>query len=282
MDGIGCLQLDPAGGCRFPKKLQQEQAQLGNDHIIGEGIHQFMLPEHLPKQLNRLPGGFKLPVQQGCQIAAIQIKGQCHIPGCYIHIGILHMPLVGTVENHISLIQQQILSIRNRVQASLIHIGQLQHRVGLTGEQEALLLLMIEEGIQSLHPEPVIDPKAVGGTFAHQLRVIPGRYVGRSVTHKRHQAEQDPAFDANRLIQIKMQVGKTVVGYAQHTISGAAVDPGIRRSPEHIDFPVGQYPQMAFVCIFYTLCPFRRNGAKALKGHLIQITDHSPLPRVNR
>ena len=67
------------------------------------------------------------------------------------------MPLIWTVKHHIPLAQQQVLAVGHRVHGALIYIGKLQHGVRLAGEEETLLLFMVEEGVKVGDPKSVAD-----------------------------------------------------------------------------------------------------------------------------
>ena len=68
-------------------------------------------------------------------------------------VRILHMPLVGSVDYKISLLQILLPAVCHTVQTSLLHIQQFCHRIGPTGKQECLLLFPTEGCINCLRAQ---------------------------------------------------------------------------------------------------------------------------------
>ena len=55
------------------------------------------------------------------------------------------------------------------METALIHIGQLRHGMGFSGEQETLLLFLVEKGVQTIHVHLLIHPQAVATPGSHHL-----------------------------------------------------------------------------------------------------------------
>ena len=127
------------------------------------------------------------------------------------------MPLARAVDHQISLLEEQILPVRHGVQRPLIHIGQLRHGMGLAGEQEALLLLLIEEGVNPLHLKLVIHPLAVRAAAATGFRRLGAVQQSIRRACEGADAEKGTGLDAHRLVQIKILIGFAVHADGQHT-----------------------------------------------------------------
>ena len=162
------------------------------------------------------------------------------------------------------------------MEAALIHVGQLRHLVGLAGEDEALFLLLIEEGIEAIHLQAVFHPEVTAVPLAHSLhRSLGGHFSGGRAVNS-HQGEIDAGLDTNSLVQIEVLISVSVVGDAENGharaadqphIFGATVDGGVAAVElESLPQFTAPGPQ--------TTAAFRQNGAKPLETHLIQITDH--------
>ena len=116
------------------------------------------------------------------------------------------MPLVGAVDGHIPLLQQQVLSVGNGVDGALVHIGQLQHGVGLTPEEEARLLFVVEKGVNPLHLDPPGQrqlPDADGQGLRLRPGAVPdGHADGAGLLIGDH-GKADAGIHLDRLIQVE-------------------------------------------------------------------------------
>ena len=135
------------------------------------------------------------------------------------------MPLVGAVNGHNPLGQHQILAAGDAVDAALVHIGQLQHGVLLSPEEEAPLFLVVEEGIHPLHLKPPgqsqlpdrdrqwlrLGPIAVGG-HANGAAFLVGR------NGKPHARE-----DAHGLVQVEILKFLLLLGHSQDAHTGLII-----------------------------------------------------------
>ena len=212
------------------------------------------------------------------QISLDQIKGQCHEPGRHADIRVLHMPLVGTVQHQFPLLQQDILPLHHGVQRALIHIGQLHHGVGFPGKQEALLLLLIEEGVDAVHPELMLGLPEVQLPGREHLRAVLSSHHNRGLLLKGTDPIIDPGLNKGDFIQIEMLKNLPIQTDREHRRSFSAADPGLGRGTENCRIPPAQLQHfIVLIRIFHRLCPFRQNRPKILKGKLVQILDHSCL-----
>ena len=277
---VGGLQLAAGGGGGFPQEQKQQQIQLAQDNVPGQGIRGLLLPEHILEQSHRLLGGGEFPVQQGVQPVSPGGKGNGYIPGGNANVGVLHMPLTGAVDHQVALLQKQILAFGYGVQRPLIHIGQLRHGVGLPGKQEALLLLLVEEGVHVIHLELAIDLRLGKIPGAHFLRRRRSPEQGVRLTDKGGDDEKHPRLDAHGLIQIVVLVVFPVQAYGKHAGAGTAGCPGVGKSAENhrVLLGKGKGRDCVFIKTAGAVGAFRGNGAKALEGNLIQIPDHGHFP----
>ena len=283
VNGVGGLQLAAGGIPGFTQQIQQQQGQLGDDDLIGELVHPLLLPQHLLQQLDGLLGGSEFPVHQGRDVEARQVEGQRHIPGRHADVGVLHMPLSGSINDDVALLQQQVLAVRHAVEAALIHIGQLRHGMGLAGEQEALLLFLVEEGIQAVYPHLLLHPQAAAAPGAHDLGHGLRGHFRRGIALEGHQGEQHAALDTDGLIQIEMLVGFSVMGHGQDAHAGAAGEPDLPFRPVYRR-AAGIQPQALADSALPGgpghMATLRQNGAEPLKAYLVQIADHNQSPRI--
>ena len=161
------------------------------------------------------------------------------------------------------------------MQGTLIHIGQLRHGVGFPGEEEALLLLLIEKGIDPFHPKLMVHPLTVRAAQAHLLRRL--RAVHQSVCRagKGTDAEENLGLDAHRLVQIEILKYLSVQTDGEHAGTVAVGDPGIAGGlPGYCLRGQSYCNGGGFIKALGILGPLRRHAAKALKSNLIQIPDH--------
>ena len=186
------------------------------------------------------------------------------------------MPLVGPVDHQIPLLQQHILSFRHGMQLTAVHIGQLRHGMGFPGKQKPLLFFLVEEGIDSLHPGPLVNPQAAALALAHRLRHGLGTDLNGSLPFERFHREIHIFFHGHRLIQIELLKDFPVTADAQHTGATGAGEPGVRPGPVHrsrcllqIEDQGSPLPRRAG-----RFPPLRQHRTEALKSHLIQIADH--------
>ena len=114
------------------------------------------------------------------------------------------MPLVRAKDGDIALLQQDILTVRHAVQLALIHIGQFRHGMGFTGKEEALLPLLIKEGIQSLHTDLMIHPNTVARALAHLTGLGLSGHGNRCLTFEGNQNKIHTLMDTDGLIQIEL------------------------------------------------------------------------------
>ena len=142
------------------------------------------------------------------------------------------MPLIGAVDYQVSLPQQDILTFHHRVHHALIHIGQLQNGVGLTGEQEALFLFLIEEGVDPFHPELAVHRRLVIGLEPgrrdrpNQLRLLGGVEPYLCTAGEGRHGKVDPIPEGNIFIQAEVPEGFPIGADRQYDHGGAAADQG--------------------------------------------------------
>ena len=280
VDGVGGLQLPGRGGCGLPLKPEQQQIQLVEDDVVGVGVHNLLLPEHILQQRRHALGRGEFPVQQGSQVNAADIKGNGHKPGGDTDVGVLHVPLPRAVEDDVPLPEQKILPVHHAVERALIHVGQLGHGVGFPGKQEALFLFLVEEGVNALHPQLMIHPGAAEGAASQLLRRLLGGHHHRGVPLKRFQEEINPFADDGGLVQIEALVGFPVRAGGQNAHAHAAADPGLRRGAVDHRLRPGQPHGGSIVPeqIPVRLGALGRNAAKAAERDLIQVSDHGNQP----
>ena len=284
VDGVGGLQLSCLGGRGLPLKLKQQQIQLVEDDVVGVGVHKLLLPQHILQKRRHTLGRGEFPVQQGSKVNAADVKGNGHEPGGDADVGVLHVPLPRAVEDDVSLPEQKVLPVYHAVQRALIHVGQLGHGVGFSGKQEALLLFLIEEGVNALHPQLMIYPGAAGGAATQLLRRFLSGHHHRGVPLKRLQKEIDPLADNGGFVQIEALVGFPVRAGGQDAHAHAAADPRLRcgavdhRLRPRQPHSGGVVPEQIPV----RLGALGRNAAEAAERDLIQIADHGNQPPEKR
>ena len=159
------------------------------------------------------------------------------------------MPLTGAIQYQIPLLQQQILTVRYGMQRALIHICQFAHGMSFTGEQEALLLLLIPEGINAFHAELSVHTEAVSMLCADLLRCLLGIQERGCLPHKGTDRKQNIRSDADRLIQIKMLVILTVMAHRQNADTAVKGDPSICLCPEDNGFALRQSQRNSFILL---------------------------------
>ena len=284
VDGVGGLQLSGLGGRGLPLKLKQQQIQLVEDDVVGVGVHNLLLPQHILQKRRHALGRGEFPVQQGSKVNAADVKGNGHEPGGDADVGVLHVPLPRAVEDDVSLPEQKVLPVYHAVQRALIHVGQLGHGVGFPGKQEALLFLLIEEGVNALHPQLMIYPGAAGGVASQLLRRFLSGHHHRGVTLKRLQKEIDPLADNGGFVQIEALVGLPVRAGGQDAHAHAAADPRFRCGAVDHSLRLGQPYRGGIVPeqIPVRLGALGRNAAEAAERDLIQIADHGNQPPEKR
>ena len=185
------------------------------------------------------------------------------------------MPLTGGIDHRFTLMQKPILPIGYRVQAALIHISQLRHMVRLAGEEEALLLFLIEEGVNTGNPQLGIDAQIPDGGGAHPLRRNFGGENDGSLLFIYAQREENIPTDTDGFVQIKVLIVFPVLADGEHAHIAGAVEHGV--APGLVDggFHLGQFHAGGiFGRRLARLGPLRQNGAEALKGYLVQVFDH--------
>ena len=186
------------------------------------------------------------------------------------------MPLIGAKNGNIPLLQQDILAVCHAVQGALIHIGQLRHGMGLTGEHEALLPFLVEEGVKAADMELVIHPIAVGAALSHLLRLGLGTDQHRGIPQEGRQEKLHPGLHIGNFIQIKILEFLTVRRYGQNGFSRLTAEPGFGFGAENRCLLAVQRQDIACfpVGTFFTLFPVRGYRTEALEGYLVQIPNH--------
>ena len=171
--------------------------------------------------------------------------------------------------------QQPVLTVGHGVKAALVHIGQLRHMVGFTGEQEALLLFLIKEGVNAGYPQLGVNAQLPVGSGADALR---GNLRGEdhgSLIFVYTQGEEDVFADMNGFVQIKVLVILPVLADGEHTHIAGTVEHGFGHGLIDRGFHLCQlHADGVFGCWLVGLSPFRKNGTKALKSNLVQVFDH--------
>ena len=101
----------------------------------------------------------------------------------------------------------------------------------------------------------------------------------KSTEHKVH-----PCADTGRFIQVVVLVCFTIAADRQHAHTISERHPGIGLRPANRSFRAGKFPYVSggFIQITNTLGSLRRYGTEALKGHLVQITNHCPSLRTKK
>jgi len=191
------------------------------------------------------------------------------------------MPLVGTVNHQVSLLQQQILPVYYGMQLPLVNIGQLRHRVGFAGKQKALLFLLIEKGINAIHMKLTVFSQQLYGLKTNRLRFLFGgiqRYTG--VSHKGTQGKLHPGFQADRFVQIEVKIFILPGTDGQNGHSAAAGEPGL--AVRHIDGSAVTV-QCSQISILSgkgerSVCSFRQDRAIATEIDLVQVPYHVAAP----
>ena len=281
MYGVGSLEFSAGGGLALPQKGQQQLGQLGQDHIVGEFIHPFLLPEHLLQQVHRLLGGGEFAVDEGGDVKAGNIKGQGDIPGRYADVGVLHVPLAGAVDDDVALLEQQVLAVGHGVDAALVHIGQFRHLVGLTREDKALLLLLIEEGIEAVDLHAVFHAQVSAVPLAHDLRLALGRHLCGGGAINGHERKVYAGLDTDSLIQVEVLIILAVMGDAEDRHACAADQPHILSAAVYrgmVSIKLKGLALFAGTCL-QAAAAFGQNRAEPLETDLIQIADHGTSSR---
>ena len=277
-------QLLPAGGGHLPQEQQKQHIQLGQDHVRGQLVPLLPLPEHALQQPRHRLGGGKLPAQQRLHRPGVDPEGDGDKPGGHPDVRVLHVPLPRAVEHQVALLQNQLLAVGHGVEAAPVHIGQLRHGMGLPGKQEALLLLLIEEGVDALHQHLALHAGVEGGLLPQTIRGHLGIHIGLRGPQKGPQPEADALPDAHGLVQIVFLPGSAVHAYPQHAAAGSGGQPGIGPGPAGNGGLNGELPDLGQAAVKGLLVriPLGRHPPEAPKGELIQIADHAkPLPKKN-
>ena len=186
------------------------------------------------------------------------------------------MPLVRGIDHGIPLVQQPVLAVCHGVQTALVHIGEFRHGMGFPGEQKALLLLLIEKGIDSRHTQLAVNAHTVHHIRAHLLRLdLRGEHDG-SLGFIDIQREEKPLPQRNGLVQVIMLIVLTILadrqdahiaGTAQKRIGPCPEDGGLRLGKLDLNGIPGRG--------LIDLCSLWKDRAKPLKIHLIQVLNHS-------
>lgn len=158
-------------------------------------------------------------MEQWLQRLALQVEGDGDKAGRAVRIGVLHVPLIGAVDGHIPLPQQQLVSAGHGVQASLVHISQFQHGVTLAPEEEPPFLLLVEEGVYPTHLDsPAKGPGLCWGSCPGLAGVArAGDFDGAFGLVGQHRKDH-AGMQAHRLIQIEVAVLRPVGdGQQAHT-----------------------------------------------------------------
>ena len=253
---------------------QNQGAQVGQDHVGRVGIHPFLLPQHLLDQGYCLLRGGEFPVQQGRDVHTLQVEGDGHIPGRDTHIRIVHVPLVGSLEGKLALLQEDVLTVGNGVQLALIHISQLRHGVFLTGENEALLPLLVEEGVDAVNADLTVQPQAGIGAGIDLLGSDSGAKGDLRFALEGIQAEISVGFDTCRLIEVEVLEVDAIVGNGQNAFAAPQIKIGVDSGTVQGDIRHIRRQQKDAVCRLGLFVPVGQKGAEFLKSNRIQILDH--------
>ena len=281
LDDVGILHLTAGRGLGLPQQIEQQQCQLGYDDVRGEAVHMLLLPQHALQQIRGGLGGGEFSIQQRRQLHAAHVEGDGDKPGGHADVGVLHVPLVGAVDYQVALLQQQILPLHHGVQLSLVHIGQLRHGMGLTGEQEALLLLLVEEGIDAVYVKLLVLSQPLHGLGAEEIRPLRrGVHQHAGAALEGAEGELHTLFQGNGLVQVEMQILILSAAHGKNGHACASADPGVglrlidgrtvavQRNGLHLLPGNGRCAVGAF----------RQHGSVAAEIDLIQIPYHGAEP----
>ena len=278
IDRIGGTQTGTRRADLLPQQLQQQNLEHTDHQVRGEGIHPLQLPEHPLQQRHCGLGDAELAIDELLGILAHQVEGDGDVAGAHVHIGILHMPLVGAVQHQITLLQQDVPAVGHGVQGALVHIGQLQGLMGLAGEGEALLLLLVEEGVDAADLDLAAEPELVAGIqTTHLLQLTAAGHVHAGTLLIRMNGKTDAGLDADDLVQIEMAEGLPLCRNGQHGHIRMVAQPNLTVTHIHRALAPDKIPDLTVFSLLGQVTapdPLGFDDAVGLKRKLVQVADH--------
>ena len=180
------------------------------------------------------------------------------------------MPLVGAVDDQIALLQQDVLAVGHGMEGALVHVGQLQGLVGLAGEGEALLLLLVEEGVDAADLDLAAEAELVTGVQPANLPQL----LGMAQLHDGAvlvgmQGKPDTGLDAHGLVQIEMLEDLALTGHGEDGHVGMVAEPDLvlahpdgALAPEKLQL----FPALGLRSLIPAPAALGFDDAKGLKG----------------
>ena len=249
--------------------------ELGDDHIRGKGVLSLLSPEHLLQERDGLLGHGQLPVVQGGQIPALHVERDGDESGSYADIGVLHVPLVRGVEHSVPLVEEPVLPVGHGVETALVHIGELWHWVGFSGEEEALLLFLIKEGIDTDDPHLPVNANVPTGAASQPLRLDLRRKGHRDLVLVDAEGEENVFADRYGLVQVVVLVLLPVLADGEDAHIAGAGQQRVGVGPIEGCLHLGElHVHGVFGGGLFWLGPLRQYGAEALECDLVQILNH--------
>ena len=188
------------------------------------------------------------------------------------------MPLFGRVQHHVPLLQNEILSVRHRVQASLIHIDQFRHGMGLPGEYKPGLPLLIEQGVQTihLHTGPYSEVPGIGALSQRKGHGA-AAHLHTPAAPEASKFKPDAAFQPHRPVQIEIREALSVCRYRQDRQAGFRAQPQWCHRPVAADGSFFQKNTMV-IGLFRKTASLWQNRTILSEALRAQVSDHSQSP----